>query len=154
MLNDAWILPDITKSRTHQKSRYLENFHPNKQANYNNLLTYSTNQSPPWQANRFSASQEITRILWNPEIHYRIHKCPPPLPIVSQLDPVHAPTSHFPQIRLNIILPCTLGSSKRSLSLSFPIQNLYASFLSPVHATCPAHHILLSLITRIIFGEK
>ena len=37
MLNDAWILPDITKSRTHQKSRYLENFHPNKQAN---IITY------------------------------------------------------------------------------------------------------------------
>jgi hypothetical protein len=33
------------------------------------LLTYYMEQSPSWETNRFSASQEIPRILWNPDFH-------------------------------------------------------------------------------------
>jgi hypothetical protein len=51
-----------------------------------------------WEANQFSTSQEIPRILWNQMIHYLIYKCPPPVPILSQISPVHVPTFHFMNI--------------------------------------------------------
>jgi hypothetical protein len=47
------------------------------------LLTYSMEQSPSLEANWFAASSEIPRVLWNPKVHYRTHKRPPPVPILG-----------------------------------------------------------------------
>ena len=102
----------------------------------------------------FAANQEIPRILWNPKVHYRSHKRPPPVPILSQLYPVPTTPSHFQKIHLNIILPSTPGSPKWSLSIMVPHQN--PVFASPLPSTryMPRNLSLLHFITRIVFGEQ
>jgi hypothetical protein len=98
------------------------------------LLTYSMQKNLSWEANRFSASQEIPLILWNPKFHYHNYKFPLPLLILSQFDSVHTPTSHFLMIHLNIILSSTPGSLRWSPFFRFPHQNPVYAF--PLPHTC------------------
>ena len=118
------------------------------------LLTHSMVQSPSCEANWFAASQEIPRISRNPEVHYRTHKRPPPVSILGQPNPVHIHTSHLLEICPNIIYPSTPRSLQWSPSLRFSHQNPIHPLSSPIRATCPAHLILLDLITRTILGVE
>jgi hypothetical protein len=88
-------------------------------------VTYSMEQSPSWEA---KTSWATPRILWNPKVHNRIHKSPPPVPILTHIDPVHAPPSNLSQVHFNIILPSTPGSSKWSPSQAPQIFTLTLIF--------------------------
>ena len=111
-------------------------------------------QSPSWEANRSSSSQEIPRILWNPKAHYRIHKSPLSVLVLSQIDEVHVsrPTSRRPILILSSHL--CLGLPSGLLFPGFRSKTLYAPLLCHMRATCPVHVTVLDLITRMMFGEE
>ena len=67
-------------------------------------LTYSMEQSSSWEANWFCSQSRNSPHFWNPKVHHGTHKCPPSVPILSQLHPVLTTPSHLLKIHLNIIL--------------------------------------------------
>jgi hypothetical protein len=70
----------------------------------------------------YSASQEIPRLLWSAKVYYRVHKIPPLVPMLIQINLFRNLPPHVPKVHSNIILPSMLRSSECSLPFSFSYQ--------------------------------
>ena len=89
----------------------------------------------------FSASQKIPRKLWNENVHYRIH--------ASHLSPswatsIQSITRYSTSWRSFLILPSHLflGLPSSLFHSGYPTKTHHTLLLSPIQATCLAHHIL------------
>jgi len=40
--------------------------------------------------------------LWDPKVHYRVHKSPPPDPILSEANSVHPIDTYLPKVHLTV----------------------------------------------------
>jgi len=89
-------------------------------------------QSPSWEANSHSSSQEIPHLLWDMKVHYRVCKSPPLARILSQMHPVHT----LPPVSLRsiLILSCHLRLDLPSglFPLDFQTEILPAFLISYV----------------------
>jgi hypothetical protein len=76
------------------------------------LHTYLlTEPSPSCEATNCAATQELRSILRNPKDHHRIHKSPPLVPILSQIDSAHNISSYLSKIYFSIVYPPMSWSS-------------------------------------------
>jgi hypothetical protein len=75
--------------------------------------------SPSWEAVSCAATQELRSILWNPKVHYRVHKSPPSIPILSQINPPNLMSFFFNLGRL----------SKASIQVRGPLWHFVIFFL-------------------------
>jgi hypothetical protein len=98
----------------------------------NIVNTNSKGQSPSWETNSRSASQEIPRLLWNPKVHYCVHSSPQLVPVLSQFSSIHTLTFCF-------VKPLILGPSThlhlRMETIICSISHLYHAcyMLRPSH---------------------
>ena len=94
----------------------------------------STQSLTPWsrvlpeKLTSFQPVKKFLSILWNPKVHYRSNKCPPPLLILSQLDPVYPhPTSWLSILILSS--PLFLGLPSGLLHSGFPTKTIFTPLL-------------------------
>ena len=105
----------------------------------NYLMSLLTYVPTPWsrvlleKLTGSAASQEIPRIFWNPQVHHRTHKCPPPVPILRQLHPVPTTPSHF--LRRSILILSShlrLGLPIGVFPSGFPTRTLCTPLPCPI----------------------
>jgi hypothetical protein len=86
------------------------------------ILSNYVQHSPSWEANSSSTSQEMFRILWNTKVHCYTNNSPPPVPILSQVNPVQDPQPISWRFILILSSHLRLGLPSR-VSLRFLHQN-------------------------------
>jgi hypothetical protein len=95
--------------------------------NITHSLTHSLMElSPSWEAANCAAIQKLSSVLWNPKANYRVHKSPPLVPILSQIDLIPTIPFYLSKIHFNIVHPPTSWSSPWFFLSVFPTNIQYA----------------------------
>jgi hypothetical protein len=103
-----------------------------------------------WDANDYSAYQEILHLLWNLNVHYHFHNSLPLGPFLNQINPLY--TSYPISLRTtftsssNLCLSLTIGIK---LPSNFQIKNVYMYLFNLSHTCHFLQLISFSLIWHL-----
>ena len=95
-----------------------------------------------------SANQQNSPCFMETEVSLRVHNISTSLPMPSQINPVHSLQTDWISILL-LSSHLHLGYSCGLFPSGFPTKTLYAPLLATIHATRPAHLILLEVSPSI-----
>ena len=118
------------------------------------LLTYSMEQSPSWEANRFFGQSNSPHFMeplrfitaFTSACHLSLSWARS----IQSMPPHPISWSSILILSSNLCL----GLPSYLFPTGFPTKTLYTSLLSPIRATCPTHLILLALITQTVLDEE
>jgi hypothetical protein len=136
LLQETCVCPTYTKYLLSCYRRPLTSSMPAFQASCYISTAHKEEDSPFWEANSSSASQEIPHILFNPKVQYRTYNSLSLVPVLSPTSPVHTFCSYFIYIFCNIILPSTPTSFLR---LPPPKHYLLLPLLQAFYTPYPSH---------------
>jgi hypothetical protein len=117
------------------------------------ILTNFMELSPSWKAASCAATQELPSILWNQMVHYHVHRSPPLVPVLSQIQGIHPGLRPFVKFRNKLIMvrtcyptpnpqswritPCRLSATAYSIYLQLPsISGGHLLHLQPEDTPC------------------
>jgi len=104
-----------------------------------NWLTESMEHSLSLDASIHSSSQKIPHHLWNLKVHFRVHKSPLLIHILSQIHPVHNFSTPFLKILYNITLPSTSSFASDLFPSGFPTKIFYAFLSHTYYVSLPSY---------------
>jgi hypothetical protein len=133
-----------------KQSHNIEIFN-SKHVQFQRRFIFQTNklnaESSPSDDNSCSVRQQISRLLWKRNVHYRVHGS---LPLASVLSLINRINN-----KLSRCLSSTPRSTNYTLFFGFLHKNSVCNFaLCAKCATCSTHLILRIFSTIIIFGGE
>jgi hypothetical protein len=110
----------------------------NGQIQYNRYYTVNVTAN---EVRTVQLQKLITPWRQDPKVHHRVDKSPPPVRVLSELNPHHTTTGSLPKIHSDTFLPSKPRSSEWSLSLRLSQQYLEGLHFSLLTHAChmPTH---------------